>query len=230
MKQKPQLTDEEIRSHMDFDKLLQLSKTAGAGLAHPTPQWLTYITYILPAVTVLLTVLYYVWPDKNENYQPVPDHGQNSSLNLDGADLKETPPIQSPAIKREEKKPATLPPAKWEDNKQSTQPKEEKISLSKFTQAEPLDGYSALYEYFNRELKYPVEVAKDSIEGTVTVSFAINEQGKLKDIRIVNSLGEAFDKESIRIIENMPAWKAATVNGKATETRMSIPLTFRIKR
>ena len=127
-------------------------------------------------------------------------------------------------------KPSTPGVQKIDDQKPKEQPKEQKPIIPKFTEAEPIDGYPALYAYFNRELKYPQELAKDSVEGTVTVSFIINENGKPAAIKIITSLGEVFDKESIRIIENMPAWKPATINGSATATRLSIPLTFQIKK
>lgn len=92
-----------------------------------------------------------------------------------------------------------------------------------------MDGYPSLYAYFDRELKYPV-ASKDSIQGIVTVSFAITEAGKPDLIRIENSLGKAFDVECVRVIKNMPPWKPATINGKPVQVRLSIPLSFKIKK
>jgi TonB family protein len=104
-----------------------------------------------------------------------------------------------------------------------------KNTASQFTEAAPVEGYAALYSYFDKELKYP-GVLKDSIEGIVTVSFAINEKGKPDRIKIENSLGSAFDAECKRVIENMPLWTPATINGKPISVRLSIPLTFKIKK
>jgi protein TonB len=105
----------------------------------------------------------------------------------------------------------------------------EKTPISQFTEATPVDGYPALYSYFDKELKYPGS-PKDSIQGIETVSFAINVNGKPDHIKIENSLGKAFDDESKRVIENMPLWKSATINGKPVSVRLSIPLTFKIKK
>jgi protein TonB len=79
-------------------------------------------------------------------------------------------------------------------------------------------------------LQYPEEGLKDSIQGVVTVSFIINEIGSPEKIQIENSLGEAFDRETIKMIEQMPRWNPATVNGKPIASRLAIPLTFQIKK
>ena len=101
---------------------------------------------------------------------------------------------------------------------------------SEYVQAEPAKGYSDLYDFFSTNLEYPADGLKDSIQGVQTISFVINTAGKPEQIQVVNSLGEPFDKESRRLIENMPAWKPATLNGKPVESKISIPITFQIQK
>jgi periplasmic protein TonB len=101
---------------------------------------------------------------------------------------------------------------------------------SEYVQAEPVKGYSDLYDFFNANLEYPADGLKDSIQGIQTISFVINTVGKPEQIQVVNSLGEPFDKESRRLIENMPAWKPATLAGKPVESKISIPITFQIQK
>ena len=124
-------------------------------------------------------------------------------------------------------KTVTIKSLKLENSKLPQKEFQETI-IPKFTEAEPIDGYPAIYQYFNRELKYPMEVSNDSTEGIMMVSFAINKRGRPEAIRITNSLGKAFEKESMRVIENMPLWKPATINGEPTVVRLSVPLTFSI--
>jgi TonB family protein len=107
---------------------------------------------------------------------------------------------------------------------------EPEIKEDGYFQAEPLMGYSDLYEYFNANLVYPVEALKDSIQGVQTVSFVINTKGKPEQIEVIKSLGQPFEKECLRLIENMPEWKPATLNGKPVNSKISIPLTFQIQK
>jgi periplasmic protein TonB len=99
-----------------------------------------------------------------------------------------------------------------------------------FVEAEPLDGYPSLYEYFSRELIYPEAAIKDSVQGVVTVSFVVGITGTAEKIRIEHPLGDAFDREAVRLVENMPAWKPATLNGDPIPTKLSMPVTFQIRR
>jgi TonB family protein len=86
-----------------------------------------------------------------------------------------------------------------------------------------------LYAYFSKELIYPEEAVKDSIEGVLIVKFLINKEGKPEKIQTSGSLGILFDKEAIRLIEHMPLWKSATVNGNPITSRLSLPLTFQLR-
>ena len=70
----------------------------------------------------------------------------------------------------------------------------------------------------------------DSIQGVQIISFVINKNGKVEQIEVEQSLGAEFEKESIRLIENMPEWKPAKLDGKPMSTRISIPITFQIQK
>jgi TonB family protein len=99
-----------------------------------------------------------------------------------------------------------------------------------YQQAEPLDGYSSLYDYFSANLVYPSESVKDSVEGVQTVKFIINTDGKPENIEIINSLGPLFELEAKRVIESMPQWQPAMLNGKPVPSQISLPVTFRINK
>ena len=97
------------------------------------------------------------------------------------------------------------------------------------TEAEPLSGFPKFYEYLNNEIVYPVEIAKDSIQGVESVSFVIDEEGNLGAVAVLHSLGKPFDDEALRLLRHMPAWKPASLNGKPVASRISLPLTFTIR-
>jgi len=99
-----------------------------------------------------------------------------------------------------------------------------------YVQAEPINGYASLYAYLNANLQYPTESVKDSIQGIQTVSFIINVEGNPEKIQFGESLGSPFEIEARRLIENMPAWKPATLNGKPVSSKLALPITFEIKK
>jgi TonB family protein len=224
---KPELTDEEIRSHMQFDKLLDTYKV---GMVRSSEKkWLHVAASVTTIVVLISGVLYFLFLESKSNgtVQPFRAHPSDSSLQIKNPEI-----VQSkPEIKTAEKATSTRPRATTNGKTNAFQFDSATKSIhSHFTEAEPIDGYSALYEYFNRELKYPVNSTRDSAEGIVTVSFVIDQDGKPGEIKIENSLGAAFDKECQRIINTMPLWKPATIEGKPIATKLSIPLTFKIKK
>lgn len=102
----------------------------------------------------------------------------------------------------------------------------EKPAPGVFAQPEPLQGYKALQEYFSRELKHPEGEAPGRVSGVVLVSFAIDEEGKPEGIEIEKKLDPACDAEAVRLVEQMPPWKPATMDGKVVKTRLAVPVRF----
>lgn len=226
VKNRPDISDEEIRSYMDFDSLINkhiAQKKTGLNGKH--------IAAIVVAITGIAVMMYFLWPEA-----PVPT-SQDAPVQEEVTSTTKLPdePTEQIVVPEQQKK-SSDDADKSTDSKpvQSITEKTEKIITeaeqpeSSYHEAEPTEGYQNLYEYFARELRYPAEAVKDSTQGIVTVSFLIDKDGKPAQIKIQNSLGVAFDKEAMRLIENMPAWKPATLNGKPVPAKMSMPLTFQI--
>lgn len=97
-----------------------------------------------------------------------------------------------------------------------------------YTQAEPVDGYPNLFEYLRTNVKYPENAVIDSVQGVITVTFAVDANGTIEDIQIQDILGNSFVEQNLSVIQNMPAWRPALLNGRPIKSKMSLPLTFRI--
>ena len=67
-------------------------------------------------------------------------------------------------------------------------------------------------------------------EGRATVSFTVEKDGSLSDIRVIRSSSyKELDDEAIRIIRKMPKWIPGKYRGKAVRVKYTIPVTFRKK-
>jgi len=90
-------------------------------------------------------------------------------------------------------------------------------------------GETALMTYLQKNLKYP-NLAKDSgIEGKVWVSFIIDKEGAVKDVKVLKSIGGGCDEEAIRVIKMMPRWKPGIQDGKPVSVQFRIPVIFTLK-
>lgn len=233
MKQRPELSDEEIRGYMDFDKLIASRKQMTTMRGK-----FTWMKRVIPIVAISAIAVWFLLDGKtNPSVQNVPDTQlpvQNISP-TDGEPVK-TEEVKTPETSMDEDSGVQrdLPQAIAKNPKmESTQPlpvPETKVPESTYVQAEPKEGYDALYRYFNSQLVYPVESIRDSVQGVQTISFVINAEGKPEGIEIRQTLGEPFEREARRLIENMPAWNPALLNGQAVPSRVSLPLTFQLQK
>ena len=64
----------------------------------------------------------------------------------------------------------------------------------------------ALKEYISQNLNYPASSIQENKEGTVVVSFEIDQNGKIDDIKILKQVSLDIDNEVLRVISNMPDW------------------------
>jgi protein TonB len=67
-----------------------------------------------------------------------------------------------------------------------------------------------------------------TIEGKVFVAFLIKENGEIKDLVVMRGLCESCDKEAVRLVENMPNWIPAKKDGKLIESKVVLPIEFKL--
>ena len=66
------------------------------------------------------------------------------------------------------------------------------------------------------------------IQGTVFVSFVVNEKGKVQDVRIAKGLSSEHDAEAKRVVQLLE-YKPGESNGKPVAMKMNLPIRFRKK-
>ncbi len=87
-------------------------------------------------------------------------------------------------------------------------------------------GEEALRKYIAQSVKYPVIAQENGIQGRVYVSFVVNTKGKVTDVKIARGVDPNLDKEAIRVVQAMPAWKPGKQRGKAVKVSYTVPINF----
>ena len=90
-------------------------------------------------------------------------------------------------------------------------------------------GQSALLEYLNKNIKYPVVAEENGIQGRVTVTFVVERDGSITDVKVVKSVDPSLDKEAARVVKSMPHWIPGKQNGSAVRVKYTVPVTFRLQ-
>jgi periplasmic protein TonB len=118
-------------------------------------------------------------------------------------------------------------------SKSNDKPKIQKDHSGVYIQPETMPEYpggnNALSAYIQTNMVYPQQAIDDSKEGTVKVSFVVDEKGNIIDPVVTgNKLGDGIDQEAINVIRRMPKWKPGTVKGKNVKTRLDVPIVFQV--
>ena len=88
-------------------------------------------------------------------------------------------------------------------------------------------GTENMFEFIKDNLRWPGD--DDScIQGRVVVSFIVEKDGSLTDVRVAKSLDPAFDKEAVRVVKSMPKWEPGMWRGKPARIHYCIPIKFRL--
>ena len=90
-------------------------------------------------------------------------------------------------------------------------------------------GQAALFEYLQKNVKYPADAEKKKVEGRVLVTFVVNTDGSITDIEVVRKTFPSLDAEAVRVISGMPRWKPGEQKGKKVRVKYTVPLNFRLK-
>ena len=89
-------------------------------------------------------------------------------------------------------------------------------------------GREELFKYLAYNVRYPIDAAKNKIEGRVLVTFVVEHDDSISNVNVANSVYPSLDKESIRVVSGMPKWIPGKANGKTIRVKYTIPITFRL--
>jgi len=92
-------------------------------------------------------------------------------------------------------------------------------------------GTEKLYKYLSANIRYP-EVAKEAgIQGKVYISFVVERDGKIADVKILRGIpgGRMCDNEAVRVVKQMPRWSPGKQRGKAVRVSYNLPVHFRLR-
>ena len=89
-------------------------------------------------------------------------------------------------------------------------------------------GMVEMMKWITRTLHYPYAAQKQKIEGRVLVTFIINRDGSIANIKVVKSVHPLLDNEARRVVKLMPHWKPGIEDGKPCRTMFAIPIEFKL--
>ena len=90
-------------------------------------------------------------------------------------------------------------------------------------------GQGALMSYLASNIKYPVVAQENGVQGRVIVSFVVERDGSISDVKVARSVDPSLDREAQRVVKSMPRWKPGKQNGSAVRVKYTVPVVFRLQ-
>jgi len=90
-------------------------------------------------------------------------------------------------------------------------------------------GEAALYKFLGENIKYPQMAKESGIQGRVFVTFVVERNGSVTDVRVLRGIGGGCDEEAVRVVQNMPSWTPGKQRGKAVRVQYNLPVKFTLQ-
>jgi len=90
-------------------------------------------------------------------------------------------------------------------------------------------GDVARIKFLQENINYPQMARESGIQGTVYVTFVVEKNGSVTDVRILRGIGGGCDEEAIRVIKAMPKWNPGKQRGKPVRVQFNMPIKFTLQ-
>ena len=92
-------------------------------------------------------------------------------------------------------------------------------------------GPKALRDFIAKNIVYPDIAREMGKEGTVYITFVIDEKGQVESSKILKGVGAGCDEEATRVINKIPKFKKPGKNalGKPVKVIYNIPIAFKLR-
>jgi protein TonB len=89
-------------------------------------------------------------------------------------------------------------------------------------------GNTAMKIFISERVQYPQISQELREEGTVWISFIIEEDGTVTNIKVERGVSEDLNNEALRIVHKFPKWIPAEVEAEPVRTRVRLPFAFEL--
>ena len=91
------------------------------------------------------------------------------------------------------------------------------------------DGVEGFRAYVQDNVKYPKEAMDKGIQGKVYVSFVVETDGAVSNVKVVRAVNKFLDEETVRAVKVTPKWIPGEQKGKKVRVSFTIPVTYKLQ-
>lgn len=89
-------------------------------------------------------------------------------------------------------------------------------------------GETAMLKFINKERNYPRDAYRNRVQGRVTCGFVVTPAGRITDVEVLRGVSPSLDREAMRVISQMPLWRAGRLSNAAVPVYYILTIPFRL--
>lgn len=92
------------------------------------------------------------------------------------------------------------------------------------------DGMDAMYRYISKNTKYPQKTYQQNVQGTVSLRFAVEKDGRITEMISLNNPDDELTQEAKRVVSSVRRMEPGLYRGRPAKLYFNLPVTFNINK
>ncbi len=88
----------------------------------------------------------------------------------------------------------------------------------------PKDGMDAFRKWIADNYQYPAGAIDAGVKGTITVSFVVERNGELTDVKVLKDLSYGTGQAAINLLKRAKKWNPGIQNGRPVRVAYTLPI------
>lgn len=91
---------------------------------------------------------------------------------------------------------------------------------------DPQGGINAFRKWVQESYSYPQGAIDAGVKGQIVVSFVVERDGSLTDMKVVKDLSYGTGQALINVLKKAKKWKPGIQNGRPVRVQYQLPMTL----
>ncbi|GAA4334180.1 energy transducer TonB [Mucilaginibacter gynuensis] len=87
-------------------------------------------------------------------------------------------------------------------------------------------GIQKFYDYLGKTINYPAVDRENNVQGKVIVTFVVEKDGSLTDVKALRGPSATLQEEAVRRVKASPKWKPGIQNARPVRVQFTMPVNF----
>lgn len=122
-----------------------------------------------------------------------------------------------------------LPVGEGEIDAEVTETSSDQIFQSVEINPEPPGGMAAFMQWVAKNYQYPQAAMDAGVNGQVQISFVVERDGSLTDLKVVKDLKFGTGEAAVKMLQKAPKWSPGIQNGRPVRVAYTLPIRLNLQ-